>query len=279
MKNVQRLRSLWDYLPAFRAVAESEHLPTASRMLAVSPPALSRSIHLLEERLGHSLFERIGARLRLNPSGQTFLASLRVAMRTLDDGVAEVLDGAAHPSGDVGVAFPPEAGPLVARWIAELAARAPHLILRQRAPTTSTAIALRRGAIDFALASIPPEDGTLETFAAGPLRWKLWRGRGSRRIAPPWPVIATPTTPWPDGLARSVVAELAELHAVASAVAERRGVVALLPEGHAAAHGLIAVGRTIATTNLHVIYRKPVGAHARTEVALAALRSAIARSR
>ena len=40
---------IWNWLPAFRAVAETEHLPTASDLLHVTPSALSRTIRLLEQ--------------------------------------------------------------------------------------------------------------------------------------------------------------------------------------------------------------------------------------
>src|SRR5262249_8467723 len=94
MKHVLRLRALWDYLPAFRAAAECERLPLASRAIGVSAPALSRAIHLLETRIGHPLFDRAGARLHLNACGRELLASLRVAMRALDEGVEAVVEGA-----------------------------------------------------------------------------------------------------------------------------------------------------------------------------------------
>ncbi len=43
MQPLRRLVPFWNWLPAFRAVAESQHLPTASRELNVTAPALSRS--------------------------------------------------------------------------------------------------------------------------------------------------------------------------------------------------------------------------------------------
>lgn len=90
MERLLRLAELWNWLPAFRAVAEHEHLPTAAAILRVSPSALSRSIRLLERSVGIPMFHREGGRLRLTNQGEEFLASLRESMRTLDDGLVRL---------------------------------------------------------------------------------------------------------------------------------------------------------------------------------------------
>ena len=90
MEPLRRVHRLWNWLPAFRAVAETEHLPTASEMLGVSPSALSRSIKLIEDDLGRDLFEREGRNLRLNESGRAFLEAVRDAMRRVHDGIGAV---------------------------------------------------------------------------------------------------------------------------------------------------------------------------------------------
>lgn len=93
MERVRRLMDLWPYLPAFRAVAETQHLPRASELLLVSPSALSRSIRLLEEAVGVQLFDRVGRQLELNPSGRRFLSAVRDSMRLLDEGLAQISEG------------------------------------------------------------------------------------------------------------------------------------------------------------------------------------------
>jgi DNA-binding transcriptional LysR family regulator len=88
-----RLRSLlpfWSWLPAFRAVAETEHLPSAAKLLGVGPSTLSRSIALLERALSKPLFARSPRKLQLNAAGRAFLASVRDAMRLVDDGRQDV---------------------------------------------------------------------------------------------------------------------------------------------------------------------------------------------
>jgi DNA-binding transcriptional LysR family regulator len=72
----KRLLRCWNRLPTFRSVAVTQHLPTASKQLHVTAPALSRSIRLLEEDFGQDLFERVGRRLVLNQAGKELLEHL-----------------------------------------------------------------------------------------------------------------------------------------------------------------------------------------------------------
>ncbi|TXD36125.1 LysR family transcriptional regulator [Lujinxingia vulgaris] len=84
------LEAIWNWLPAFRAVAEAEHLPTAAARLHVSSPALSRTVRLLEEHLEVELFNRVGRRLVLNTAGEQLLAAVQEAMGGLGRVVEEV---------------------------------------------------------------------------------------------------------------------------------------------------------------------------------------------
>jgi DNA-binding transcriptional LysR family regulator len=84
---LQRLAALWAYLPAFRVVAETEHLPTASERLGISPSALSRTIRMIEQELGESLFHRSGRNLQLNENGRKMLLAVREAMRRVHQGL------------------------------------------------------------------------------------------------------------------------------------------------------------------------------------------------
>lgn len=79
---------VWAYLPAFRAVAETEHLPTAAAQLHVVPSALSRSVRLLEEALGAEVFARRGRRLSLNARGRALLEALKQSTLALERGLS-----------------------------------------------------------------------------------------------------------------------------------------------------------------------------------------------
>ena len=84
--------AIWNWLPAFRAVAETEHLPSAGELLAVTPPALSRSVRNLEEAVGRELFVRAGRSLQLNDDGRALAAAVRTAMRTVHSALVDLSD-------------------------------------------------------------------------------------------------------------------------------------------------------------------------------------------
>lgn len=86
----QLVTTVWNWLPAFRVVAEVEHLPTASRQLHVGASSLSRTIALLESACGRPLFNRAGRRLVLNTAGQALLRAAQDAMRTMQAGLGRL---------------------------------------------------------------------------------------------------------------------------------------------------------------------------------------------
>jgi DNA-binding transcriptional LysR family regulator len=88
MIDMVRIQRVWAYLPSFLAVAESQHLRLAARKLRVSPSALSRSISILEYRIGQPLFERSGRRMRLNSLGDQLLNTVREVVGLVDETLA-----------------------------------------------------------------------------------------------------------------------------------------------------------------------------------------------
>ena len=91
--SVKRVRDVWSFLPAFKAVAETEHLPTAAVRLHVSASALSRTVRLLEDAVGQSLFVRTGGRIALNAAGRRLLLAVQRASITLEQALPGVLGG------------------------------------------------------------------------------------------------------------------------------------------------------------------------------------------
>jgi DNA-binding transcriptional LysR family regulator len=88
MERHRKVAALWNWLPAFRGVAEYESVQRAAVELAISPSALSRSVRLLEDALGHALFLRHGAGLKLTPQGQELFLATKEAIRRIDDIIA-----------------------------------------------------------------------------------------------------------------------------------------------------------------------------------------------
>lgn len=96
-------------LLAFVEAATTGSLTAAADRLEVTPAAVSKSLARLEEQLGVRLLHRSTRRLSLTEEGRGFLASARLALRALDDAVADVSQAARTPAGrvriSVGVAF------------------------------------------------------------------------------------------------------------------------------------------------------------------------------
>ncbi len=96
MDRLHALYQHWSWLPHFRAIAETEHLGKAARMLRITPPALSRALQRLESALETKLFDRHGRRLVLNSAGVTLLSAMRTAMRSIDDAVSSLATTRQH---------------------------------------------------------------------------------------------------------------------------------------------------------------------------------------
>lgn len=74
----------------FLAVAESEHMTNTAKRLHIAQPALTQSIHRLEQELGVSLFERAGRGIRLSPAGAYVRDRVKPAMETLENVARDV---------------------------------------------------------------------------------------------------------------------------------------------------------------------------------------------
>ena len=177
MERLLRLTEFWSRLPAFRAVAETEHLPSAAERLRVTPSALCRTIGLLERDLGHPLFLREGKRIRLSPRGERFLAAVRDSMRIVDDGVDRLSDSALVGPFHLAVAGPFNFTlPAVFRRLRE---ECPGLVphLHNYAPAASGP-ALLRGELDLVVTPDPLGGAGLEVEPAGTLTHGIYCGRG-----------------------------------------------------------------------------------------------------
>lgn len=152
MDRLRRVANIWNWLPAFRVVAEYESIQKAALVLNVSASALSRTVRLLEDATGATLFVRSAAGLTLTAFGGEVLKGTRDAMRRIDDAIA----GDETASGDERTFAAAASGPVLAR----LLDRAICAVVRDfegvRYRTTSvdeeSAVAeLLRGNLDLAL--------------------------------------------------------------------------------------------------------------------------------
>jgi len=100
----------WQQLEYFRVVAKTEHFRKAAELLAISQPALSRSITKLEEELGISLFDRTGRTVQLNHFGRIFLQRVENALNEIALGVQEINQLKDPYTGTISLAFLPNLG-------------------------------------------------------------------------------------------------------------------------------------------------------------------------
>ncbi len=71
------IRFDWNHARAFLVTAEEGSYSAAARALGVSQPTIGRQVAALEEELGVALFDRVGTRLQLTPSGTDLLEQVR----------------------------------------------------------------------------------------------------------------------------------------------------------------------------------------------------------
>lgn len=178
MERMRRLTSLWNWLPGFRAVAETEHLPAASKHLRVSPSALSRTIRLLEDDVGQQLFNRVGRNLELNETGRRLLSAVRDSMRLVDEALGVMTDG--QYVGSVRIScHSPFTETYVLPALERLRARHPELVpYLQSHPESEVNGMLLRGQLDVALVAEPRPHPDLTTVHVADFETGVFCGPG-----------------------------------------------------------------------------------------------------
>jgi DNA-binding transcriptional LysR family regulator len=277
---VHRLRTVWSWLPAFRAVAETEHLPTAASELGIVASSLSRAVKLFEDEIGVALFDRAGKGLTLNAPGRVLLGAVRDAMRIIDDALGVAL--ADELRGSVGALAASElANTLVVPATALLAARHPQLCASIAVATDETIPAmLLRGDGDVAITLQAPVHAELEVRELA--RWS--RGVYARTAAAVEPrravLVGTPSAyvkdGWPTSHERTIAAwahdewAALELCARCDLVTVAFDVVARTL-GHSRRLVRLDVP-AIPSRTLYIVNRRAVGAHRRTNALIEAIR-------
>jgi DNA-binding transcriptional LysR family regulator len=92
-----------DAMRAFVAVAEAGGFAAAARRLAMSPPAVTRGIAMLEARVGARLLHRTTRVVRLTEAGDRFLGDCKRILAEIDDAEAAVAGIQTELRGDLAV--------------------------------------------------------------------------------------------------------------------------------------------------------------------------------
>jgi DNA-binding transcriptional LysR family regulator len=287
----RRVVELWSWLPAFRAVAEREHVQKAARDLHVTASSLSRAVGLVEQTLGKRLFDRVGRNLRLNHDGALLLASVRDGMRLIDDGVAQVLS--AQNAGELHVACEGDQ-PIELVWkaVARLQDESPLLVTTVHdAAGGDVPARLLRGDLDLAVMGHPTTADRVRVDHLATISYGIYCGQSHplwKRRAPPLDAIlghafVAPTLVnelavgdrWPPSIQRTVLLRLPSLEPALAACASGR-FLAVLPDAVAAAAPERSMLRrlpsdVIEPSQLYALRRHPLGGADRAAGLLAAL--------
>jgi DNA-binding transcriptional LysR family regulator len=100
----------WNQLKAFLETAESGSLSAAARKLGLTQPTLSRQVAAIEQRMGVTLFERVGKAMALTPTGLDLLEHARAmgaaaeALRLAATGRSQAVGGVVSVSATDAVA-------------------------------------------------------------------------------------------------------------------------------------------------------------------------------
>jgi DNA-binding transcriptional LysR family regulator len=93
-------------MEVFAAVAESGSFAKAARSLRLSPPAVTRAVSALEERLGTRLFLRTTRSMRLTEAGGRFLADTQRILHEIGEAEEAAAGAHANPRGMLTVTAP-----------------------------------------------------------------------------------------------------------------------------------------------------------------------------
>jgi DNA-binding transcriptional LysR family regulator len=284
MQPADRVRAVWDRLPAFRAVAEHEHLGRAAADLHLSPPALSRTIKLLEAELGHPLFHRRGRGIQLNDEGRVLLTQVRDAMRWVDEAIARM--DAKDRSGIVRIgALGVAAQVHVPRLVSRLISDHPGLIPKVTTPHPNDVTdSLLQGRLDLVLSSAAASAPELTVIPLADITNSVYCGPGhplhdadepSEDELLAFPFVAPPANPhgvtdegWPADRRRRIACELDRMLSGVEACASG-AVLAVLPDLLARRHParLRALGAvSIPDLPVHAIRRRALGVSDRMDL-------------
>lgn len=93
-------------MAVFVAVAEEQSFAGGARRLGMSPPAVTRAIAALEDRLGVKLFTRTTRYVRVTDAGQRYLEDARRIINEVDEADEAVVGINAEPRGHLAVTAP-----------------------------------------------------------------------------------------------------------------------------------------------------------------------------
>ncbi len=92
-----------DAMKVFVAVAEGRGFAEAARRLRLSPPAVTRAVAALEQRVGARLLHRTTRSVRLTEAGERYLADCRRLLAEVEEAEAVARGSGAEPQGQLAI--------------------------------------------------------------------------------------------------------------------------------------------------------------------------------
>ncbi len=150
----------WNQLRAFLETAETGSLSAAARKLGLTQPTLSRQVAAIEHSMGVTLFERVGKKMALTPTGLDLLEHAR-AMGTAVEALSLAATGRSQAVGGVVSVSATEivAACLLPPLVRRLREKAPGIAIEVIA--TSALSDLQRREADIAIRHVKPEQPDL----------------------------------------------------------------------------------------------------------------------
>lgn len=117
----------WQAMRVFVRVAEGGGFAAAARQLAMSPPAVTRAVAALEDRIGTRLLTRTTRSVKLTEAGGRYLEDCRRILAEIEEAEAAAAGSYATPSGTLTVTAPVQFGrlyvlPVITDYLAHHAA-------------------------------------------------------------------------------------------------------------------------------------------------------------
>lgn len=147
-------------LRVVKAIADTGSITAAAESLGFSQPAISQHVKRLESRLGVSLLERVGRRVRLTEAGRVLARHAPTVTSALDAAAEELAELRGLRRGRVRlVGFPSASPTIVPRLLADLASAQPGLTVTYvEAEPPEAVLAIREDRADLALTFSYPGD-------------------------------------------------------------------------------------------------------------------------
>ena len=152
-------------LEIFLGLAEELHFTRTAERLHVSSALVSRTIKLLERRIGAPLFERTSRRVTLTPIGLRLYEDLRPAYDQMQAGLRRAVSAARGITAELSVGYmSAAAGELLLTVVDAFSRQHPGCVVRTRETTLEDFLGpLRRGETALQLLPFPVEEPDLVT--------------------------------------------------------------------------------------------------------------------